>query len=130
MREMDLVGSQTPSVSMPAFMPRVKSSICSGVLRTRGVMNTTSSVRVCLSVSLRKSQPRSGMSPRSGTLVCVLETEFCVRPPRTTVWPLCTETSAPILRVVRFGNSLVRSLDVIAVVPSASWISCSIVSEM
>ena len=84
------------------------------------------SVRVCSSTSWRKSQPRSGIEPRIGTLVVLFVTEFCARPPRTTVSPLCTATSAPILRVLRSGYCEPLS----SVYPSFVWISCSTVSVM
>ena len=103
MREAEIVGSKRPSVPSAALALRASSSIWAGVSMTRGVRNTMISLRIFSSVSWRKSQPSSGMSPSSGTLVVDFVTEFCARPPRTTVSPLRTCTSAPILRVVSCG---------------------------
>ncbi len=59
---------------------------------TRGVIRTSSSVRSLLRDVEPNSRPSQGMRLSSGTPLS--ETlSFCwIRPPSSTVWPLCTAT--------------------------------------
>ena len=95
---------QMPSVSRTALRPRASSSICPGVSITRGVRKMTISLRLLETEVERKNQPRSGMSPRRGIFDLLVMSELEARPPRTTVWPLWTATSEPILRVLTVGK--------------------------
>ena len=65
-----------------------------------GVIKITKSVVLLDLVLLVNSQPKSGMSPKSGTLRVWSVSREVNNPPMTTVWPFFTRTSVEAARVV------------------------------
>ena len=80
---------------------------------TVGVASTIISVNSAVSLLLRKSHPRPGMSPRTGILATLVWSRFCRMPPMNTVEPSAVTNSVLISRVARRG----------CVVPSESVLS-------
>ena len=64
----------------------------------RGVISTISSVRLRERLVVPNSRPSTGMRLSPGMPVSVVPSFCWMRPPNSTVWPLCTATWVASLR--------------------------------
>src|SRR6185437_2083027 len=93
--------------------------LASSLLRMmRGVISTISSVRSRLRLVLPNRRPMTGIRLRPGMPVSVLPSSCWIRPPSSTVCPLCTATCVLSWRCEMDGLPLTIGCD------ASRWLTC------